>query len=305
MKIAYIILAHNNQQHLNRLISQLTSDNSSFFIHIDSKVNLENFTSLTPENEKVHYVSNRVNGRWGDIGIVKATCNALVEIDQHQIEFDRIILLSGQDYPIKSNKEIETFFSDNLKIDFIEYTPFPVSELTFNGIHRIKHYSYNFFGRRQTYIPFKFNHGLNTKGKIINTALQLLNYLSPKRKTPYQLKHYYGSQWFNITGKSGKEIIKYINEHPLYFKFHKNSLLPDEMFFQTIILKIKNEDQIINNNKRLVIWEEGSSHPKIIDKQDLNLIKDSGAFFARKFKENSLVLDEIDNLILYELKKNI
>ncbi|MGF1986665.1 MAG: hypothetical protein RMY62_002115 [Nostoc sp. ZfuVER08] len=38
MKIAYIILAHKYPEQLKRLIHRLNTENVSFFIHIDKKV---------------------------------------------------------------------------------------------------------------------------------------------------------------------------------------------------------------------------------------------------------------------------
>ena len=42
MKIAYLILAHNNYNHLKRLVSALNDSNVVFFIHIDNTLKLPN-----------------------------------------------------------------------------------------------------------------------------------------------------------------------------------------------------------------------------------------------------------------------
>ena len=297
MKIAYIVLAHNNPKHLQRLVNRLSFDNSFFFIHIDKKKDLNSFSLILEESKNVAFIKKREDGQWGDIGIVKATINALCEINDHVINFDRIVLLSGQDYPIKSNQEIVEFFSKNKEINFIEHTPFPVEKLTFGGLHRINHNSYNLLGKRHTFVPFKHNKGLNLKGVALNTLLLFGHIFSKRRKVPYHLSPQYGSQWWSITGEVNKAILKFINDKPEYLSYHEKSLLPDEMFFQTIILSIVKKENIMNNNVHLIIWEGESSHPKVFKTEDLDTIKESKDLFARKFKENSLILDQIDNLI--------
>jgi hypothetical protein len=43
MKIAYLILAHNNPGHLSRLTRALTAQNNAVFIHIDKKADIRPF----------------------------------------------------------------------------------------------------------------------------------------------------------------------------------------------------------------------------------------------------------------------
>jgi hypothetical protein len=45
---------------------------------------------------------------WGDFGHVRATLEGIAYLFNNEIEFDYLILLTGQDYPIKPNREIET-----------------------------------------------------------------------------------------------------------------------------------------------------------------------------------------------------
>ena len=46
MKIAFIIIAHKNPEELSRLISQLTDNDFSFYIHINLKSSLKFFEDV-------------------------------------------------------------------------------------------------------------------------------------------------------------------------------------------------------------------------------------------------------------------
>ena len=50
MKIAYLVFAYKNPQLLKRAIGRLSSKESAFFIHIDQKSNIYEFSSIRGEN---------------------------------------------------------------------------------------------------------------------------------------------------------------------------------------------------------------------------------------------------------------
>jgi len=53
-------------------------------------------------------------------------------MEAYKKKYDRYLLISGQDLPIKSNKEIIDFFEGNNK-EFIKSAKMPVQDLKGNG----------------------------------------------------------------------------------------------------------------------------------------------------------------------------
>jgi hypothetical protein len=101
MKIAYLILAYNNFKHLQRLIDALTTENATFYIHIDKRVK-------APELKgKIKY-AKRINSYWSTFNCVTPTIEMMKEACKDGNDY--FVLLSGQDYPIVSNEEIEKNF---------------------------------------------------------------------------------------------------------------------------------------------------------------------------------------------------
>ena len=76
-------------------------------------------------------------------------------------------------------------------------------------------------------------------------------------------------------------------------EFHRNSLLPDEMFFQTLVLHLDKNKTTVNDNKRFILWEKGSSHPIDLKVEHFDEIKASSNFFARKFDAKSEILKQL------------
>ena len=289
MEKAYIILAHKQPEQLYRLIEKLDDNQSSFFIHIDKKKLAADFDNLTDFGNKVQFIKREASN-WGEIGIVMAILNAFKCIKEFDKKIEHIILLSGQDYPIKSNDYINNFFSTSPYSVFIEYWSMPNFKIWKDrgGMFRISKY---FFGLK----PYK-----KYLAKTINFIAILLPFL--KRKLPYNLKPYCGWMWWSIDFYALNYILQFLNDHPKYLKYHNYTFVPDEFFFQTILLNAKDERlsaSITNNNMRYIQWKDGSAHPETLTANDLQDIMRSNALFARKVDpdKNKDIIDLIDDYL--------
>lgn len=298
MNLAYIILTHTAPTHFARLVNRLCHPDDTLFVHIDIKSDINEFKKVVEDlPADIHFVNARENGRWGDIGIVKATLNAMMEIVRHKTDFDHVILLSGTDYPIRPLEQIRNFYFQNKNYSFITYEPLPAKQLNFGGMDRINCYTYNFLGKRETFLPLNWTKHLSLKGKLFNFILGIRTLFKPKRQFPFDWKPYYGSQWWSMSSEACEFIVKFNTENPDYLKYHTHTQLPDEVFFQSLLLNsYPHQYLIINNNKRFIEFESDSSHPKTIEMKDLDDLRESDRLFARKFEENSVVLNEIDKI---------
>jgi len=136
----YIVLAHSNPRQLQRLIHRLNDVNTFFYIHIDLRCTISDFTKeLSLPN--VFFLSKRVKCRWGDISLVEATLLGMKAV----LKDDRdgyCMLISGQDYPIKTNEKLNAFLKKNKGYDFIELRP--VTELWPGKRWRVRIEQYKF-----------------------------------------------------------------------------------------------------------------------------------------------------------------
>lgn len=140
LRIHYIILAHKEPELLKRIIYCLKSNNSTFYIHIDKKTNIKPFLyHISLIGADVHWIYPRYKIKWGHVSIVYATIQAMKTIKLTS-ENDRVILLSGQDFPVKSNEYIQKFFINNADYNFIEGERFPVKIWGDNCYKRIFNY---------------------------------------------------------------------------------------------------------------------------------------------------------------------
>jgi hypothetical protein len=187
MKKAYIIVAHKNPKQLYRLISRLNDGNSEFFVHIGLNTSISQFYEILDIGEQVHFLP-RFNSAWGGYGTIEPYLSGMRVIRDSPVKFDRIMLLSGQDYPIKSNKEIDEFFKNAEHTVFLNYHPIPNYAKwpgkDRGGLYRVDKY---YFGMAKHQ---------RLKAKSLNAMAIVLPFL--RRKLPNGMKPYTGQTWFNI-----------------------------------------------------------------------------------------------------------
>jgi hypothetical protein len=290
MKKAYIILAHKNLDHLVRLLHRLDDGNSTFFIHIDLKTILPDNHQISLQRSNVTLIK-RIVTRWGGFSLAEATLNGLEAVRNCGVEFNSISLLSGQDYPIKSNQEIDQYLSASKFSIFLNYFPLP---------------NYQRWSTGGTYRYEKYFMGTTAVDFMLSKSLNFLTTVMPffARKLPSYLRPYCGSQWWTIDQYALNYILDYIREHPEYSQFHKFTFAPDELFFHIILLNAKDEQiqqRIINDNLRYMKWTTYEhAHPEVLTKKDLPDLSASGSLFARKFdpKHDQEILNLIDEELL-------
>ncbi|OYU55456.1 MAG: glycosyl transferase [Chitinophagaceae bacterium BSSC1] len=280
MNTAYLILAHANPKQLERLVDRLAFPGVDIYIHIDKKADITHFEFLK-QRPYLFFVKERVKVAWGAYSIVQATVNGLKQIDSTGIAYDIVHLVSGQDYPLKTNQEINDFFAANKSKAFMH--TLDVATEWQEAIPRVEYYHFTNFSFAGKFRLEKF-----------------FRKLLPKRKMPGNLIAVGRSQWFSITMEHLRYILQYMDEHPEFVRFFNLTWAPDEIVFQTILFASPFKSQMVNDNMRYIDWSGGGASPKTLTMDDSNSMANSGKLFARKFNQetDANVLDWIDQELL-------
>lgn len=301
MKKIYLILAHKSPEQLEKQINALFDEQSKFYIHIDLKSDLNLFNDLK-KIPNVVLIKERVDCIWGDFNIITATLNLMKNVIKNHNE-GFCILMSGNDYPIKSRKFINSFLSKNSDKIFIDLKEAEKVWPTFN--QRIEKYRINISSERGNALLLKKGITINTLKHYIRGLINLTDLkriLLKKRKINIKMKFYGGSQWWAMNVCNLNNVCDFVkkNERQL-FDFFKYSHVPDEFFFHSIIMHlIENGIQMeIQESLTYVNWKrKNCSLPvtfKTIDYNEL-IEQPPNKLFARKFDINSdkQILDIID-----------
>ncbi|MFT9004724.1 MAG: beta-1,6-N-acetylglucosaminyltransferase [Liquorilactobacillus hordei] len=329
---AFLILAHSDPLSLRDLIKNLNNGLNHFFIHVDLKSDITTFEKELSVyiNKTVFFIQDRINVSWGGFSAVKAMELLLEAALEKKTDYDHLIFLSGNDYNIRSSKEIDAYFEKNKGVEIIRSY-----NLSRNGCRHCarKIQKYWFFDsnseknkflrilkklRRYFYYSFKKNRQVLINGKLCDIA--------------------YGSQWFALTEKCAKYVLDIGKNNPDLRHYFSTSMASDEMYFHTIIFNSKFISRTLNrgfdeysefwslNNYTWVDRRSLSCPLKVVNigQEFLNSVKyiflpnlkrsDSTSFlneknyqelisseylFARKFKTG--YSDELKNLIEYHI----
>jgi hypothetical protein len=125
--------------------------------------------------------------------------------------------------------------------------------------------------------------------------------LPRKRKIPNDFNIFGGITWWSITREAAIYALDQHFNNKRYRNFFRYTLIPDEMYFHTILLNSPFAKNCVNNDLRDIEWAGGDgTHPIIFKTEHLNRLKESTDLFARKFDINvdSNVLDLIDKELL-------
>lgn len=307
----YIIIAHRFPNHLKRMINFLNDENSYFHIHIDAKSNISEFENIV-NGDNIFFIKDRVDVKWGHYSQVQATLKIISHIvDNQNFDEGRLVFLSGQDYPIKSKDYINKFFEKYKNTDFISF------ETTVESLKIIQDrkdsVALSKSSKRGDFYIQKRNF-IGSMKMLKAIALGRINWGLLKHfrhfffQPPFGMNLYHGSQWWALEYSSVKEILCFYRKHKRKLDtYFKGFLCSDETFFQTLYAylvcngKIKN---VLKGSVTYTNWKrrEGDDVPITFGKEkyfekDIEELLNVGetGLFARKFEENSKILDFIDN----------
>jgi hypothetical protein len=291
MPIAYLLLVHSQPKQLSRLVKTLESSSSGIFIHVDANSDQSKFEEAIAEErvqQSVFFIKNRIHCLWGHYSLVEATLNLLRKAYNNAQKFDHFVLLSGQDYPTKPLSYIHQFLGKHKGCDFIEFFELPSDKLREKqgGLYRLNRFHEVEKDLHREFPPY-------SKKPILNSLFNFWAaiYYKKIRKMPENMKPYAGSQWWILSKETVEALLSFLNNNKCIEKYFKNVWIPDEIFFQTLVMHLKKDSlDVINNNLRYMKWEQPNADqftrsPNILTINDLEGIQKSQALFARKFDE--------------------
>ena len=273
-----MLQVHVNAKQVNKFIHQLISENQAdVFVHIDKK-SYEKLNEEIVKHPNVRVLQKSVGCEWGDISQVDATLLLMREVLASKNHYDFVCLRSGQDLLIKN--QFKDYLTDNTEKIFISSRKMNEKECGMMKINWPKK-------ARKRYTTV---HPIRIFRRVLMTFYSIgINIFPNRNKWPKEYSLYKGSQWFTIPFDVAKYIIKYLDENKWYYKFFENTLVPDESFFNTLLMNSPHKKKIVNDNLYFLHWGENLSNrnsPQFLTNKELELIEGSECFFARKFDEN-------------------
>jgi hypothetical protein len=305
--IGFVVLSHDNPKQLLRLTERLLRSfrGCSIVCHHD----LERCPiSLAQFPAGVAFVQPPLWTFWGHISLVQAELRAL-EMLYEKANPEWFAILSGSDYPIAPGSKILGDLSRS------EYDALLDHRLISNGncsstvaIHNNENW-HAYACRRYlqtTLSPAVLNSvlGAETIGQvdhaIRNNAAALL--VPSVRPFPPTLSCFAGDHWLTGNRRIAHCLLEDSTLRKTVLDYFAECIVPDEAVYQTILC---NTPSILVSaeNKRYSEWLPDGVHPQFLGCDRLSDMLNSGAHFARKFREEDGVLEMLDEIIDDESSK--
>jgi hypothetical protein len=253
------------------------------YLHVDARSELATFeAALDAVGAAEVVLLPRFASRWGGIEVVDATLAGMARALDDGC--DHVVLLSGQDFPLRPVADIHAFYAEAPARCHLAYFPLPDSRWRYDGRLRTDFYTFTVRGRRETCIPRGERAEWSFRGRVLNALLRARTAFLPERRFPGCARPFGGSQWWNLSREAVAYTLEFVRAHPGYRAYHEHTLLPDEIFFQSILLgtDFAQEHEIVNDPLRFLDFPADADHPRTLDASDLPAMRASGKPFARK-----------------------
>lgn len=270
--IAYFLLVHRYPKQFKRLFKAIYAPGNQYVVHIDKSSGAalaEDITAFLMPYQGVDIIESR-EALWGGYSLVDAELRGMARLLEMDACWTHYINLSGQDFPLKSQKYIRQFFAANGGKQYIRALNQRAERP--DTMNRISHIF------------------VEKGGEMIATG-EARPFLTGD--TPF-----IGTQWKAVT-RSFCEHVCHDPAAERFKEFYHNSFIADEAFFQTVMMNSDDHGTVMNDDLRMIDWVPDGDiklRPRNYGNADLKRLQDSSDLFARKFdaEENDDILTSLE-----------
>ena len=271
-RIAYIVSAYKLPAQLERMLRRLAGPGVTFAVHVDRKTRRATWDEMVSRCRDLDVAwLPRHRSQWGGFGHVRATLKGIDHLVRENVPFDYAVLLTGQDYPLRRPEEIARRLHDAGGRSFMRHVRLPWEHWgPRGGLDRVEDWHVITYRRLHIALPLR-------------------------RELPGGLQPYGGSAYWCLERTLVHFVHGFLRDNPAYVRFFEHVFVPDELFFQTIIMNSELRDTVENDDLRYLDWSREPA-PAVFTHDDLPALLGSGQLYARKFDEtvDAGVLDALD-----------
>ena len=118
MNIAYIFLVHRDPKQIKRIIDSI-SETGDFYIHVDKKTDIAPFEKELNGYKNVFFTSKRYSVWWAGFSMIDGYMQGMSDAYNSDKKYDRFVFMTGQDYPLMTNKQILDEFEKNKNTEYV------------------------------------------------------------------------------------------------------------------------------------------------------------------------------------------
>ena len=263
MRLAYLIIAHNEFDVLHRLVAALDDERCDIYIHFDAKV--KTLPNILTQMSSLHILEKRVNVRWGTVSQIEAEY-ALWEEAVKYGPYEQYILLSGTHFPLVPHDDVVSYFAAR------------EGQVLVPKMEQANAYQVDMKMRRLNFLP-------GTTFWKAMLKIQRVLHIRCHRGVEF----YNGGNWVALTQEAAEWLLSHRRS---ILRKYRWTFCGDEFFVPTELMASPLRDTVVFSSD-LLKFEIGRSNAKVYSIEDYDELMASGCIFARKLTmENSQSLIE-------------
>lgn len=272
IKIAYLIIAYTDEAELKNLACRLARS-ADVYIHINSSVDIQPFKkALEGVKGNITFMEKRYRVVWGGYSILRATFGMLEEA-LSTCDYDRVVLLTGLDYPIKSDEYIQEFFASHAETEFVNARLMTgeMAEHLYYYDCRDSRFLHKLFGIYETVLRKMDRKG---KGDYVKINGQKIPYYG---RTP---------KWA-LTGKCAEYLLDFYKNQKKWNRHFQLIHAPDDFYVPTILFQSPFKEFIdAESNIFKIKWLPDNKGAKVLSEEEYEELLECSQLYAKKFQSN-------------------
>jgi hypothetical protein len=318
--LAFLVMSHRPPRQLLRLMSALRREqpDAPLVVHHDV------FRSVVdrPAVEAVgnaHLLTSAAPVHSSDFSLVEATWRSLSWMSDH-LEFDWVVLLSAQDYPIKPLSGLGAHLARSGADALMDAVPIGAIAEPLARADRHLRYMYQYrparAARRSRFMPFAGPARTQRIGPVGNLAIDAFNQLQPRlriykldharplhfgaraRSTPFTAAEpcWYAPTWWALSRRAARYVLDEARSRPDYVGYYRRTMMPDESATATLVCNSPDLRVQLEGLHHTRWADPSAAHPDVFRIADLAELGAAREPFARKFDidVDTAILDELD-----------
>jgi len=320
VRIAVLVLNHRPPQQLMRLVTTLRQHlpDSPIVVHHD-RFHTDFDASILARVSDTHLLTSERPTVWGDFSLVDSVWRSITWMIGH-VDFDWVIQLSAQDYPIKSLATLEDYLGGTGADVLLQSVP--INELSRAADRRDRRRRYLYQYRpilRTTSEHYLLDGMMRRLRRGTGPFIDLVNNIQPyfqiykfpdgaanrvgwrARSTPFTESEpcRFGSNWFSLSYRGAQFLATRAHDRPDYVSYYRRTVLPGESATATLLCNAP-ELRVEPHDLHYTRWSRPrTSHPDVFTSDDLPELLAAPQYFARKFDiaKDSEILNKLDDVL--------
>jgi hypothetical protein len=217
-------------------------------------------------------------------------------------DFEWLVLLSGQDYPIRPVAQIEQSLADAGVDAFIETWPCERPGVRESVDEFAGRYFFR-WRRTESSTLYSLARAAPGRGRFFRTrSLPSGRWVGVRGvRSPFgpELDCYRGSDWSTLSRAAVAAVDAFVQSRPEVLRYYSQTVHPSESFIQTVLANNASL-RLSGGYRRYTVWgEPNQTGPLVLRLHDLDAMLASGCDFARKFDPtiDHAVLDQLDRRV--------